>query len=285
MKSSRGVSGLIKEERLKQALEGFQLTEEMASKQQQSLYRDHALASAVIFQGIHSFYKQDIAGAKKEFLRSTQFAQGSLRARSFNGAGYLEFIQGNLQEAELALLDALESDPNFAYALSNYGYVLMAKDDFETAIKYFERNAKSEDLRANSYRDVLLAELAVGHAQEEITKDAVKNADYYSGVLGKSGRRDFYGVNPINLRMAYQYTEMAEKIYLSKDYYGLEVFALALLSKARNILDEIQNPDTRAKDLLEKVTKLMAETKPSVPIEWLKDDKDRGKFFSWIKKY
>jgi hypothetical protein len=99
LKSSRGVSGAFREERLKLALEGFLLTEELASKQQQSPYRDHALASAVIFQGIHSFYKQDLAGAKKEFLRATKFAQGSLRARSFNGVGYLEFIQGNLQEA------------------------------------------------------------------------------------------------------------------------------------------------------------------------------------------
>jgi hypothetical protein len=161
----------------------------------------------------------------------------------------------------------------------------MAKDDFKTAIKYFERNVKSEDLRANSYRDVLLAELAVGHAREEITEDAVEITDYYSGVLRESGRRDFFGISPVSLRIAYQYTEMAEKIYLSKDYYGLEVFALALLSKARNILDETQNPDAREKDLLEKVIQLMDETKSSVHITWLKYHNDRGTFFSWIKKY
>lgn len=285
LKSSRNVDEPMKSTRLDLALAGFKLVEIDAKLMPVSPYQSHVLASSVIFQGIHHHYKGDTLSAKGEFRRATRFARGSLKARSFNGVGYLEFIQGNLENAEVALLNALESDPNFAYALSNYGYVLMANNNFEKAITYFNRNANSDELRANSYRDVLLAELAVGHANEELTDDDEEIANYYSKVLSSSGRRDFYGIDPIKLRLAYLYNEMAEKIYLSKDYYGLEVFAFALLSKSRFILDNLDKEDPRVLNLSKKVSSTMLRIKPNVPTEWLKDDTDRGAFFSWIKKY
>jgi hypothetical protein len=230
LKNSRNADEHKRNELLAAALSGFKKAEDMATKEPDTGYRSHALASSIIFQAIHNFYVQDTPHAKVEFLRAANFASGALRARALNGAGYLEFVEGNLDKAEVNLLDALESDPIFAYALSNYGYVLMAKDQYETAVQFFEKNAKSAELRATSPRDVLLAELAIGHANEELKNAPSEISNYYSNVLKSSGHRDFAAVTPVDLRLAYQYTEMAEKIYLSNDYYGLEVFALALLS-------------------------------------------------------
>lgn len=275
-----------RESRLINAHNGFKETEKLAQKLQASPFRTHAIGSSIIFQGIYYFYKKDTEHAKKEFFRAAEKTTGSLRARSYNGAGYLEFIEGNIIKAEIALLKALESDSKFAYALSNYGYVLLSKNQFKDAIKYFKRNANNDELKASSYRDVLLAQLAIGHAQEEITSETESVTGYYTDVLEESGRRGFSGLLPLKLRQAYQYNEIAEKIYLSKDYYGLEVFALVLLAKAKEAIASLPENeiDERSNILSLKIETLIESTVKNVPENWLKDDNDRGDFFSWARR-
>lgn len=283
LKASREQEDATANHTLGQAFADFTVSEALAATQPDTAFTTHAEASSIVFQAIINFYQDDIEDAKREFRRASVVAEGSLKARTLSSFGFLEFIDGRMDSAELSLLDALEADPTFAYARSNYGYVLLARDRFIEAEQFFAENANDELLKLNSPRDVLLAQLAIGHARGERGVPREELAEYYSSTLQSAGLRDFRAIYPLKLRLAYQFLEMSEKVYLSKEYYGLEVFAVALMLQSQDLLDELDQSDLRVVRLSERIDTLSSEVMPKVPEVWMDHDISRGSFFTLLQ--
>jgi serine/threonine protein kinase/tetratricopeptide (TPR) repeat protein len=88
-------------------------------------------------------------------------------------AQYLR-TKGSYAEAEAACKKALELDPNFGLALNEIAYLFMDKQDYETAIRYFERYASVAPGDANPYDSMAEAYFRMGNLDEAI--DTYKKA-------------------------------------------------------------------------------------------------------------
>lgn len=232
LRSARELAPDLQETRYRDAIAAFVEAGKLSDDIVDSNHRQIAKSSASYFVGIGYFYLKDIQNASKQFELTVGFAKGDIRARALNGLGFTNFILGELETAEAAFLMALEEFPKFPYARTNYGYVLLAKDRYDAAIEIFERNLNDKDLVARSPRDVTLAKLAIGHALELRDKDRFDSNSYYSNVLTEMDFNDFAEISSEKLRYAFISYEMADKIYLDRNYYGLEVFAVAFFAKS-----------------------------------------------------
>lgn len=245
--------------------------------------RDLAYPSAIVYQAITAYYQRDFPTAKRHFMRAAASSSGLLCARAWNGVGFINLSSGDIAGAEIALLEALRADPRFAYARSNYGYVLLAKDQLDEAESYFRQNAEDEELRSVSRRDVTLARLALGHVLELRGTGMAAAANYYAKILREEKYQDFAAVTPLSLRLAHLYFEIADKGYLNPDAYGLEVFALVFLLRAKALcLEPALLGDARARDLSDRIDAVLPAVRNAVPQPWL-DGTDHGKFFDILK--
>jgi tetratricopeptide (TPR) repeat protein len=200
-----------------------------------------------------------------------------------------EAQRARLDEAEFALIEALRADGTFAYARSNYGYVLMAKGEFAKAHGVFEQIANDERLKVESIRDVILAKIAIGHLVEEESGHDSTNAaiQKYAEALRDLQLFDYAEVTPDRLRLAYIHETLGEKVYLDKSYYGLEMFALAMFTRAnleaRQILAQYPN-DVRAIQLLQESKDRADKTSVVVDPAWFRTARGVG-VFSTLSKY
>lgn len=273
LRNARDTDRPDQHDRLSTAISHFDAAYEAALKEEvgDGVYRGLALSSAKYFHGITEFYRHDLEAALIRFEETAAIANGDILARAWNGIGYVHFITGDLEAAEIALLKSLEASPSFAYARSNYGYILLAQDKLAQAIEVFVQNRDDVLLQTQSYRDVVLAKLAIALANESIVDDPSAAISEYSAVLREQKLRDFIGVDPPKLRLAFIYNEVAESIYLDRNYYGLEVFSLLYFARAALMLDSIDESDGRANMLAERIEASFVRVRGSVGKAWIKD--------------
>jgi tetratricopeptide (TPR) repeat protein len=245
-------------------------------------YRNLAVSSALYFQGVASFYSGDLNRASEFFLETSKIAREEIRARALNGVGYIAFIRGDLTAAEDALLRSLEQSPKFPIAQSNYGYVLLALDRLEAAEAVFKAIESNPSIARESYRDIILARLALVYVNEVRTKDIHFAISGYAKILEERGFRTFVGIEPEEVRFSYICNEIAEKIYLDRSYYGMEIFAAAYFAKAVEMASLA--PDlTRAKAILDTSERNFLETSKVVDPAWFKLT-HKSELFSAITK-
>jgi tetratricopeptide (TPR) repeat protein len=137
----------------------------------------------------------------------------------------------DLKGAQTYFNNALEADPTFPYAQTNLGYVLLAEGRYDAARELFVRLSKDELLKRISPRDVILSQIAIAHLDNEEV-GAKLNPDAYNEPLKEMGIFNYEGIDPPALRLAKIRLVLADKIYMSHDYYGLEMLALAMYALA-----------------------------------------------------
>jgi hypothetical protein len=136
---------------------------------------------------------------------------------------------------------------NGEYARTNLGYTLLAEGHYDEARAFFSRLTKDDELRRESLRDVVLSELAIAHIETDLAPAERPNPDAYNTPLGELGIFNYEGTFPPLLRLAQIRIALADKIYMSHDYYGLEMFALAMYARANTEARSINgNPDAAA---------------------------------------
>ncbi|UPJ49509.1 tetratricopeptide repeat protein [Bradyrhizobium sp. 200] len=192
-----------------------------------------ARPSAQIFRGIAHVYLRDLDSAKKDFAVPliSKSAHPGIRARAYNDLGYVALASGDVDAAKENFAKALVEDSTFPYARTNLGYAYMADGDYDKAKKMFQEAVDDKQLQIESKRDVVLAEVAVAHLNAETGVPSEAPAAY-AKVLKELRLFDFSHVQPYQLRMAHIHAELGDKLYQDPKYYGLEVFALAMYSKA-----------------------------------------------------
>ncbi len=286
LKASRDAKGEEEKKLLSNhAIEQFQLAQRLSASDKDNVYRNLALPSSINFQGISYYYRGETDETIKLFTQASEVASGSFKARALNGIGYIQLSRGNLEQAEVALLGAMESDPTYPLARSNYGYVLLAKQDLKTAQQLFLKNASDERLKVDSYRDVVLARLALVHLAELNAAKVSETISQYEPILAERNIQDFGGVTPDELRLANIHRAIAKSIYLSKEYYGMEIYALALLTRAymQTALLKPNEKDIRVTNLLDALSSEIATTKVMVSHDWL--SRPQKGWFATIDQY
>ena len=266
---------------INEAIALFKQAESELESEPKGIYRNLALSSALYFQGVAEFYRRNLIAARELFDKTAKVAEGDILARAWNGFGYISFILGDLEEAELALLDALDASPTFAYARSNYGYVLLAQNKLDQAISLFEQNLNDEKLKKESYRDIVLAKLAIAHANELKKDDTEKSVANYSIILNELKLRDFVGIDPPTLRLAYIHNEIGEKVYIDKHYYGLEIFALCYFAKSGLLSIELEANypgDKRVERIKERSIRNFTDLQGIVDTSWFSKGEETGLF-------
>lgn len=287
LRAARDTKGEHEKRKLfERALASFGSAHQTLTSETDEFYRSIALPSSVHFQGIVYYYQGRVEDTIRMFEEAANIASGGLKARALNGVGYIHLSKGNLPQAELALLKAMESDPTFPLARSNYGYVLLAKSDLKTAKNVFARNASDERLKLESYRDVVLARLALVHLAEIDGVSASEAISNYEPILADRKIQDYTGVTPERFRLANIHRAIAKNVYLDKDYYGLEVFALTLLTRAyleaKDVLDE-RNGDEHVHTFLKQLAAEIDATKATVSPDWL--TRHQSGWFATIGEY
>jgi tetratricopeptide (TPR) repeat protein len=268
------------------AIRELEMSESISRGKAQGIYRNLALPSAIHFQGIANYYRGRTDEAFRHFQRASEVSSGGLKARALNGLGYIHLSRGQLDEAEMKLLEAMDNDPTYPLARSNYGYVLMGKGEFSKAKEYFLKNASNERLKIESYRDVVLAKLALAHLSELSGSRDAEVIQQYEMILSELKIQTFDGVTPDTFRLANIQRAIAKNVYLSKDYYGLEIYALALLTRAYLGAAKpmaIGHTDARTKDFLETLSKEIGAIQAMVSQDWL--NRPQTGWFSTIDQY
>jgi tetratricopeptide (TPR) repeat protein len=215
------------------ARDTFAEADTLSQKSADEYFKQIAVGSARIFRGIAYVYEHDNDHAFESFHAAATSTYPELRARAFNDLGYVTLLLGNLQEAKVYFTKALEADPKFPYAETNLGYALLAEGHYKAARDLFVRLTKDEDLRRNSLRDVILAELAIAHIDNELDSSASPNPNAYNVPLKEMGIFNYEGTYPAALRLARIHLALADRVYMSRDYYGLEMLALAMYARAQ----------------------------------------------------
>jgi tetratricopeptide (TPR) repeat protein len=215
---------------LAKAQASFQEAAGLADKSTDEFFRKFAAGSGRIFGGIAYVYGHDNDRAAQSFRQAAETDYPEIRARAFSDLGYVTLLLGNLWDAQSFFNKALEADPTFPYAQTNLGYVLLAQGRYDAARELFVRITKDEMIKRTSSRDVVLSQIAIANIDSE--KDGSANPDAYNEPLKQMNRFNYEGVDPPILRLAEIRLEVADKIYMSHDYYGLEMLALAMYARA-----------------------------------------------------
>ena len=210
----------------------FRESADLASKSTDEYFHTIAVGSARIFEGITFVYGHDNDNAAHSFIEAAETTYPELRARALSDLGYVSLLIGKLQDAHASFNKALEADPTFPYAETNLGYVLLAENQYGAAREHFVRLVKDKELKRISMRDTILSEIAIAHIDSEKKSSPTVNPDAYNEPLKQMGIFNYEGMNPPLLRLAKIRLALADKIYMSHDYYGLEMLALAMYARA-----------------------------------------------------
>jgi len=250
----------------------FSTAQKALESEYDSAYKDIALPSSILFQGIANYYLERNDEAIRIFNLASMNSTGGIKARALNGAGYIYLSRGMDAEAELTFRQALESDASFAYARSNLGYALMNRGNYKAAKEIFEKNINDERLKSESQRDVILGKLAITHLAELQGDDIDSVILKYASVLAELNMPTYDGMDS-KLRLANIHKAVAKNIYLSKNYYGLEIYALVLQAKAIIAVNEMKtkNPNDLGVDYLDsELRNEIVSTKKKVSKDWLR---------------
>jgi tetratricopeptide (TPR) repeat protein len=219
---------------LESARRDFSVSEQQTSQIDRDNFFNLALPSSVIFQGICLFQAGNSTKAIETFSRSFDIGLLKLRARAYNAAGFARLVEGNLGGAADYLRQSMEVYPEFPYARSNYGFVLMANPKkLDEARSYFLANVQDTTLQKSSQRDVLLARLSLIHLSDLQGMPLREVNNEYSDLSRQIGGNSWNETNSENIKYGYLARELADRIYLNGQYFALEIFALNFLCKAR----------------------------------------------------
>jgi tetratricopeptide (TPR) repeat protein len=189
--------------------------------------------AAYVFRGITAFYQRDYGSAQNNFetvLRLDE-ADPILKGRAENGIGYLALLKGDLKGASKGFERALDYDGSIAIARVNLGYLFLIRGQYKPAAEHFRRLLNDEIINL-SPRDILLAKLALGHALDE-EGEKQEALQIYTNLLTRLNQHDYTEVQDTELRWAFVYNAIGARVYLfNRDYFGLELFALAMFNKS-----------------------------------------------------
>ena len=225
-------TGQIDAALLARSREYLALAAAISEKSTDEYFQQIARRSAQIFLGITFVYAQENDKAFELFKEAAKSTYPELRARALSDLGYVSLLRGNLAEAKGYFVRALEADPKFPYAQTNLGYAYLAEGRYDAARDLFSKLTKDDELRKNSLRDIVLSELAVAHIEAEQDGTHAPNPEAYTQPLKEMGIFNYEGMEPPLLRLAMIRLALADRIYMSHDYYGLEMFALAMYARA-----------------------------------------------------
>lgn len=230
LRSNRG--DVIDPSLLESAIAGFREAAAMAESLDDPYFKEIARGSANIFRGISFVYKHDNDAAFEAFEVAAKSSYPEIQARSLSDLGYVALLRGSLADARTSFTRALEVDRKFPYARTNLGYLLLAEGRYDEARDLFIKLTNDDELRKESLRDVILSELAVAHIEAEKGGVSAPNPAAYDAPLKELGIFDYVGTAPPLLRLVQIRLALADRIYMSHDYYGLEMFALAMYARA-----------------------------------------------------
>ena len=259
----------------------------LMEKRNPSYYFDIAYPSCYIFKGINQFYQKKFDKVEGFYLEASKFGNNSIRARGYNGAGYIHLMKGNFNESEKYFLEALKTDPSFSLSKSNYGYLLLASDKYDKAQHLFAENLNDPSLRLQNYRDVILAKAALINlfALKGNSSDSVYH--YYNSLSKDLDLPSFSQIENPSLRMAYINYTLANRVYSDKKYYGLEIFGIVSLSQSYLIVEKClkSSPNNEVILTLKKdIVECMNKFKPLVDPTWYKIA-DKSNYFRPVKTY
>ncbi|MGU3656012.1 tetratricopeptide repeat protein [Methylobacterium fujisawaense] len=120
-----------------QAASGFQAAAEMSDRVEDAYFKEIARGSANIFQDITHIYQHDNDKAHEAFMHAAESSYPEIKARSYSDLGYVALLLGSLSDANGYFVRSLEAAPNFPYARTNLGYVLLAEGQYDEARALF----------------------------------------------------------------------------------------------------------------------------------------------------
>ena len=189
------------------------------------VFFDIARQSSSIFKGIANVYLSRLDTALASFNLASAGPYSGLRSRAYNDIGYVRMIQGNLQLAETAFNKALEIEGTFPTARVNLAYVEMALGKFDGARSILATAVNDPVVQQQSPRDILLAKAGLAHLS---ILTGPEEPAVYDDLMGSMGLYKFEGESNKLVRLAKIHRSLATHLYTAKDYYGLEVFAMAM---------------------------------------------------------
>lgn len=217
---------------LEGAIARFREAGAMAEGLDDPYFKEISRGSANIFRGISFVYKHDNDAAFEAFEVAAKSSYPEIQARALSDLGYVALLRGSLADARTFFTKALEVDRKFPYARTNLGYLLLAEGRYDEARDLFIKLTNDDELRKESLRDIILSELAVAHIDAEKGGVSAPNPAAYDAPLKELGIFDYGGTAPPLLRLVQIRLALADRIYMSHDYYGLEMFALAMYARA-----------------------------------------------------
>ena len=182
--------------------------------------------SSAIFRGITLVYLGRMDEALSQFEAACSGRNGGLRSRAFNDVGFVRLISGDLGSAKQAFYRASdEGVETFPTARINLAYVEMSLGEYGAARAILQAAVADPVLKRLSFSSFLLAEAGLAHlALLTGSEDPVS----YDQLLADMKLPKFEGETNALARLAHIHHSLASHLYLSKDYYGLEIFAMAM---------------------------------------------------------
>lgn len=205
------------------AVQDFDLASKTATGH--GVFFDIARQSSQIFKGISNVYLSLFDTALESFVLASNGPYPGLRSRAYNDIGYVRIIQGNLQLAATAFNQALQIQGTFPTARVNLAYVEMALGNYTGARSILTSAVNDPVVQQQSPRDILLAKAGLAHLS---IRTGPPDPDAYNDVMNSKRLYKFEGESNPLVRLAEIHRSLATNLYTGTDYYGLEVFAMAM---------------------------------------------------------
>ena len=186
---------------------------------------DFARQSAAIFEGITDVYLDRLDDAVVCFDRASKDRDAALSSRAQSDIGYVAMIRGQWSQAENALELARASTASFPAARVNLGFVKMALGKAKDAQTIFQDVVDDAEVAHDSPRDRLLAKAGLAHL---VVMSGRIDPAVYDDLLTSMKLYRWENVSNPLLRLAHIHRELADRLYSGPQYYGLEIFALAM---------------------------------------------------------
>jgi tetratricopeptide (TPR) repeat protein len=231
--------GLRNQADLVQARNDFIEAQAILEKAPRGYFRDVARPSAQIFEGIAYVYALDNEKAAASFEKASSSSYVGLKARALNDLGYVKLLGGDLAAARSDFEAALVADSSFPFARTNLAYSYMAEGSYAVAKRAFLKCIADRTIQAESPRDIALSKISVGYIDIHQRGPRFHDPSVYDEVLRELGVYNYDGTEPRLLRLALIHMAIGKTIESSRDYYGLEIFALAMYAIAHKEAVEV----------------------------------------------
>jgi len=254
----------------------------LAAAEGHTVFFDIARQSSEIFRGITCVYLSKLDTALSSFILASGGTYPGLRSRAYNDIGYVYMIEGNLPAAEEAFRHALEIEGSYPSARVNLAYVKMALAKFDDARAILKSAIADPSFRQGSISYLLLAKAGLAHL---VMLTGPSDPAAYDDVMDSMKLYKYEDESNPQVRLARIHRSLAANLYTGKEYYGLEVFAMAMEAYAYIEADRAFSSEPTEStaalraEALQNFTRLQALVNPS----WFKNRHELG-FFAPIYK-